>query len=106
MRVVCLLRQAPAPAKQAPQGAFPFMARPTTARVRRSEEIRQTIQARMIIERLHRHIEGKQEMSQTQIAAANALLDRSVPKLSQIQHVGDENGGPVQMSVTWQSSES
>ena len=75
------------------------MARPTDAQRRRSDEIRQTIQARMIIERLHRHIEGELELSQTQIAAANALLDRSVPKLSQIQHVGDENGGPVQMIV-------
>ncbi len=58
----------------------------------------------MIIERLHRHIEGELELSQTQIAAANALLDRSVPKLSQIQHVGDENGGPVQIKFGWQSS--
>jgi len=56
-----------------------------------SEEIRQKIQASVIIDRLQRHIDGTLEMSATQVAAANSLLDRSVPKLQQIQHVGDED---------------
>lgn len=56
-----------------------------------SEEIRQKIQASVIIDRLERHINGELELSSTQIAAAQTLLDRSVPKLSQIQHVGDED---------------
>jgi hypothetical protein len=64
-----------------------------------SEEIRQKIQASNIIARLQKHIDGEVEMSATQIAAANALLDRSVAKLSQIQHVG-EDGGPVQLEAT------
>lgn len=55
-----------------------------------SEEIRQKIQASNIIHRLQQHIDGEVEMTPTQVQAANALLDRSVPKLSQIQHVGDE----------------
>lgn len=54
-----------------------------------SEEIRQKIQASVIIDRLTKHVNGELELSSTQIAAAQTLLDRSVPKLSQIQHVGD-----------------
>ena len=66
-----------------------------------SEEVRAKIQASVIIDRMQRHIAGDLEMSATQVAAANSLLDRSVPKLQQIQHVGDEDGGPVQVSFTW-----
>jgi len=54
-----------------------------------SEQVRAKIQAAVLIQRLSDHVEGKLEMSATQIQAANSLLDRSVPKLSQIQHVGD-----------------
>ena len=79
------------------------MARPTDAQRRRSDEIRQKIQADIIIDRLTAHINGQLELSQTQIAAANALLDRSIPKLQQIQHVGDENG-PVRMTFGWSSN--
>lgn len=75
------------------------MARPTDRQRRHSDAIRQKIQAGVIVDRLQKHINGEIEMSQTQIAAANALLDRSIPKLSQIQHVGDDNGGPVRMIV-------
>jgi hypothetical protein len=70
-----------------------------------TEEIRQKIQASNIIHRLQQHVNGEVELSATQVAAANSLLDRSVPKLSQIQHVGDEEGGPIQHShqVEWVS---
>lgn len=61
-----------------------------------SEEIRQKIQASVIIDRLQKHIMGELEMTATQIQAANSLLDRSVPKLSQIQHVGDETA-PIRL---------
>jgi hypothetical protein len=63
-----------------------------------SEEIRQKIQASVIIHYLTEHVEGKREMTATQISAANALLDRSIAKLQQIQHVGDEDGGPVRIA--------
>lgn len=59
-----------------------------------SEEIRQKIQASVLVTRLHKHVMGEVEMSASQVNAANSLLDRSVPKLSQIQHVGD-NENPV-----------
>ena len=55
-----------------------------------SEEVRRKIQASCIIDRLMKHVEGKVDMSSTQISAATALLDRSVAKLSQIQHLGDK----------------
>lgn len=54
-----------------------------------AQHVRQKIQASNIITRLYDHVEGKVQMSATQITAAIALLDRSVPKLQQIQHVGE-----------------
>jgi len=64
-----------------------------------SEEVRAKIQASVIIDRLQKHISGELEMSATQVAAANSLLDRSVPKLQLIQHVGDEDH-PVELNHT------
>mgnify|MGYP001334021987 CR=1 FL=1 len=67
---------------------------------RHSELVRQRIQTSVIVERLHRHVMGELELSPTQISAANTLLDRAVPKLAQVQHVGDEDGGPVRHAVS------
>jgi hypothetical protein len=64
-----------------------------------TEAIRQKIQASNIIHRLQEHVEGKVELSATQVAAANSLLDRSVPKLQVVQHIGDEEN-PVQLTAT------
>lgn len=58
---------------------------------RHSQEVRDKIQASVIIDRLQKHIKGDLEMTATQVNAANSLLDRSVPKLSQIQHIGDSD---------------
>jgi len=66
---------------------------------RHSDTVRQKIQASVIVDRMQKHIMGELEMSATQINAANSLLDRSVPKLSQIQHVGDKEN-PIQAKVT------
>ena len=74
------------------------------ARINRmhSEQVRAKIQASVLIDRLQKHAVGDIEMTPTQITAANSLLDRSVPKLQQIQHVGDEEGGPIRVaSVEW-----
>lgn len=70
---------------------------PARLNPRHTEEIRKKIQASVIIERLQRHVEGKLEMTATQVNAANSLLDRSVAKLSQIQHTG-EDGGPIKIA--------
>jgi hypothetical protein len=66
---------------------------------RHTDMVRQKIQASVLIDYLHKHVAGTHEMTATQVSAATALLDRSVPKLSQIQHTG-ENGGPVEHSLT------
>lgn len=69
------------------------------ARINRmhSEQVRAKIQASVLIQRLHAHVMGDLELTSSQIAAAQTLLDRSVPKLSQIQHTGDEDN-PIQVA--------
>ena len=63
---------------------------------RHTDMVRQKIQASVLIDRLTKHANGDIEMSSTQVRAAEVLLDRSVPKLSQIQHTGDEDN-PVRV---------
>lgn len=70
-----------------------------------SEQVRAKIQASVLIERLHSHVVGDLEMTSSQIEAAKALLDRSVPKLSQIQHTGDEDE-PVRLVFGWKTAKS
>lgn len=65
---------------------------------RHSEMVRQKIQASCLIDRLHKIALGEVEATAQQIQAATALLDRSVPKLSQIQHVGDSEN-PINHSL-------
>jgi hypothetical protein len=64
---------------------------------RHTDEIRARIQAALLINRLHDCAMGEIELTPTQLTAINALLDRSVPKLQQIQHVGDDEGGPIRI---------
>lgn len=56
-----------------------------------SDEIRAKIQASLLVNRLHDCAMGKVDLTATQVNAINSLLDRSVAKLSQIQHVGDDD---------------
>jgi hypothetical protein len=58
---------------------------------RHSEEVRAKIQASNLIYRLTQCAMGEVELTAVQLGAINSLLDRSVAKLSQIQHVGDED---------------
>ncbi len=55
-----------------------------------AEEVRKKIQASVIIDRLHKHFDGKLELTRTQIKAAEILLDRSVSKLQTIQGSADD----------------
>ena len=43
-----------------------------------------------ILSYLLRHIEGKREMSPTQVQAALALLKKTLPDLSSVEHTGDQ----------------
>ena len=72
---------------------------------RHSEMVRQKIQASCIIDRLQKCVKGEVEMTTTQVTAALGLLDRSVPKLSAIQHTGAE-GGPIETIFRWASEKS
>lgn len=63
-----------------------------------SEDVRRKIQAGVIIDRLHKCFLGELALTSAQLKAAEILLDRSVAKLSQIQHSG-EDGGPLKIEI-------
>ena len=63
---------------------------------RHTEMVRQKIQASVLIDKLQKCVDGELEMNRNQLTAAIALLDRSVPKLQQIQHSGDETNPLLQ----------
>jgi len=67
---------------------------------RHSDEVRAKIQASVLIERLHRVADGSLEVTQAQLKATEMLLERSVPKLQSIQHVGDDDK-PVSIQFKW-----
>lgn len=74
---------------------------------RHSELSRERIKTTLLLDRVQNHALGELEMTPSQLTAAFGLLDRTVPKLSQIQHVGDDDGGPIQHShtVEWVSGQ-
>lgn len=59
---------------------------------RHTEEVRKRIQASVILDRLQKHFRGDLQLSRDQLKSAEILLDRSVPKLAQIQHTGADGG--------------
>lgn len=65
-----------------------------------SEQVRAKIQSANLIHRLQQCADGEVELSSVQLGAINSLLDRSVAKLQQIQHVGDENNPIVVKNIT------
>lgn len=68
---------------------------------RHSEDVRQKIQASVIVDRFRKAHLGELELSEMQYKTGLALLDRSVPKLAQIQHAGHD-GGAIQITdVPW-----
>lgn len=50
---------------------------------------RQAIQTTMIIKRLTKHIDGKVDMSSTQVTAALGLLKKALPDLKAMEHSGE-----------------
>jgi hypothetical protein len=64
-----------------------------------SERVRERIKTTTILERVQGHALGELEMTPSQLTAAFGLLDRTVPKLSQVQHVGDPDQ-PVELHHT------
>jgi hypothetical protein len=60
---------------------------------------REKIRSANILNALQEHVEGKREMSATQINAANILLRKVLPDLQSTTHTGNE-GGPVKIIIS------
>ena len=67
--------------------------------LKHQDEIRRKIQASQLVNRLTDHAFNKCEMSSTQVKAAEILLKKSVPDLSQVQGTGDD--GELEMQIRW-----
>jgi len=64
-----------------------------------SGEHRTKIQNSNVLNALIEHAEGKREMSASQVTAGLGLLRKALPDLQTVTHQGDEEGGPVQVTV-------
>ena len=60
-------------------------------RIRHDENTRKKIQAAYIINRLQGHVEGKIELTPSQIKAAEILLKKTLPDLQSVTIGGDED---------------
>lgn len=70
-----------------------------------SPEHRVKIQNSNILNALIEHVEGKREMSATQVTAGLGLLRKALPDLSAMTIGGDEEAGPVKMVFEWAKSD-
>lgn len=71
-----------------------------TAGFRMSDEHRVKIQNSNILNALIEHVEGKREMSATQVTAGVALLKKVLPDLQANQISGDPDA-PMKMEIVW-----
>ncbi|SCB51689.1 hypothetical protein GA0061099_102114 [Bradyrhizobium yuanmingense] len=69
---------------------------------RMSEEHRVKIKNSNILNALIEHVEGKRDMSATQVSAGLGLLRKVMPDLASTTIQGDEDGGPI--TITWLKS--
>ena len=60
---------------------------------RHQEHVREKIKVGNIIDRLEKHVDGKIEMTPSQVASAKILLDKSISNAP--TEVTGANGGPV-----------
>ena len=70
-----------------------------TAGFRMSDEHRVKIQNSNILNALIEHVEGKREMSSTQVTAGVALMKKVLPDLSNVEVRGDAES-PLVPSIT------
>ena len=59
-------------------------------RPRHQDEVRSKIQASQLVNRLSNHVFGKVELSATQVRAAEVLLRKCVPDLSNVELTGKD----------------
>lgn len=57
------------------------------------------IQNSNILNSLIEHVEGRRDMSSTQVSAGVALLKKVLPDLSSTTISGDDDGGPVTLVI-------
>lgn len=62
-----------------------------------SDEHRVKIKNSNILNALIEHVEGKRDMSATQVSAGIALLKKVLPDLQSLEHTG-ANGGPIEVA--------
>lgn len=67
-------------------------------KLRHDENTRGKIQASQIINRLQGHVNGKIELSATQVSAGLGLLRKVLPDLASTA-LTDKNGGPLSIAV-------
>ena len=77
------------------------MARGRPMGVRHQEDVRKKIQASQLINRLTNHVTGDVDMSPTQVRAAEILLKKCMPDLSQISGTGED--GEHEHLIRWES---
>lgn len=70
-----------------------------TRKIVLDQQWRSRIRTSMILNRLQDHIDGKVELSATQVTAATVLLRKTMPDLSATELSGDPNR-PVNMGLT------
>jgi len=63
-------------------------------------EHRAKIQNSNILNALIEHVEGRRDMSATQVSAGLGLLKKVMPDIAQTQITG-EDGGPAEMVIRW-----
>lgn len=61
----------------------------------RQEEIREKIKTTLLINKLQNHIDGKTQLSQTQLTAIKILMDKSLSNAPQIVESKTELSGTV-----------
>ena len=69
---------------------------------RMSDEHRVKIQNSNILNALIEHVEGKREMSATQVSAGVALMKKTLPDLAAVTISGDADQ-PIKLVVEWQT---
>lgn len=69
-----------------------------------SDEHRVKIQNSNILNALVEHVEGKREMTSTQVSAGIALLKKVMPDMQSVQHEGTGEGGafPISLAIKFE----
>lgn len=69
-------------------------------KIRLTDAWREKIRIGVIIDRMMSHVEGGNDMSATQLKAAEILLRKVAPDLARTEVTG-EDGSDLKVSVTW-----